>query len=145
MHWIVWLFRLPIVVEVFRFVVSGLLDITELLHRSTCCLWTLRWVCPSGIFTFGSPRSRHSLCSALKLSRFGCAHSTLNAETSPCSTFFEAAQVSLAYNIKGKTVLWKRLARRLLSSFALSTSFIVYSLPLRSYWYSLLKMYFSCL
>ena len=43
---------------------------------------------------------------------------------SRCSSLFVVAHVSLAYSRAGKTVLLKRLARRVLSSLALSTSFI---------------------
>ena len=40
-----------------------------------------------------------------------------------CSSFFMDARIFLAYNIADKTVLVKRLALRMLTSFALSASF----------------------
>ena len=43
LDWIAWQFCLPIAVESFQLVVSGLLDTTQQLHRSTCSVSPVGW------------------------------------------------------------------------------------------------------
>ena len=116
-------------------VISGLLDDTWQLHWSTCGLWTLWQVRSSGTSAFSIQRSRLSPHSFLELSRFGCAHAAtfpasvfsiaVRAVTRLYSSILVVVHASVSYNIAGKTVLLKRLTRRVLSNFALSTPFIM--------------------
>ena len=102
-------------------------------HSTTCCLWTLWRVWPSGTSVSGTLRSRLSLCSTPELPRFRYYHdiSCMDLSISLCLvtrrsfSFFVTTNVLLAFNIVGKTVLLKRLIYQVLSSFVMSTAFIM--------------------
>ena len=70
-------FRLSVIVEVFRLVVSGLSVTTRQLHGTTCCLWILQCFRPSGTSVFGTLWSLPSLYSVLEQPHFGCVHATI--------------------------------------------------------------------
>ena len=111
-------------------IISALLDTSQQLNRSTCCLWILRPVWPIGIFVLATPRSTSSLYSALKLPRFGYGYTIIFPQgfihsslyhANLFSAFSEVGNVSLPYKIAVETVLLKRLWRRVLPSFALNS------------------------
>ena len=99
----------PIIIDVFQLVFFSLSYTTWWLCRFTCCLWILQYIWPSKTCIFCILQS----------------HPSLFLSQQYWSSFFKVTHISLAYNIATKMVLFKRLLCRFLSTFALSTSFIV--------------------
>ena len=118
---------LLIAVEVIRVINSGLSDTTRQMYRSvnvvTCpCFWYTT-LTPFTLFHSKIILLGMCLCNNIPT---GIDLSIAFCEiTSLCSSFYTIAHFFLVYNITDKIVLLKRLAHRILSSFALSTSFIV--------------------